>query len=222
MRLECVRITVINTSPRPDGNSVALADAFVLGSREAGHEVSVVELDGVVQGFLRDCRRCRRTDGTCSIPDDVGGLVHGALTDADAIVFSMPLYFYGMPGVLKALIDRLVCYLGAGYPRAAEVREALAGQRVGLLVTSEEDYPALLGPLVGQLTELARYLRQDFVGVVHGVGNRRGEVVRDPADPVAAARRFGREFEHRRYSDYHVGSQRSGSVWDGELTSPGA
>jgi len=82
-----------------------------------------------------------------------------------------------------------------------------------VLVSSEESYPALLHGLTAQMQELCRYLRQDLVSVVHGVGNKRGEVVRDPADPVQAAHRLGVELFTRRVSDYTVATERAGTVW---------
>ncbi len=46
------------------------------------------------------------------------------------------------------------------------------------------------GAGIGQIQEFTRYTRSTFVGVVHGYGNARGDVLRDPNEPVKAARRL--------------------------------
>jgi multimeric flavodoxin WrbA len=208
-----MRIVVLGASPRRDGNSWALAEAFAEGAREAGHQTDLADLNAEVGGFLRDCRRCRRPDGTCSIADGYAELVHDRVLPADGLVYATPLHWYGMSGVLKAFFDRLFCYLSAGYPRYDEVAQQLPGKRSALLLSSEERYPTAAAAVVAQLQETARYLDHRFVDVVHGVGNARGEVRRDPQRPLDAAARLGRDLFDRHHSDYRWSSDRSNHVW---------
>jgi hypothetical protein len=51
------------------------------------------------------------------------------------------------------------------------------------------------------------------VGVVNGVGNKRGEVARDPTDPLTAADELGRRLFELRYSDFRIDSERANAVW---------
>jgi len=39
------------------------------------------------------------------------------------------------------------------------------------------------GAVICQIQEFSRYTRSTFVGIVHGYGNARGDVHRDPNDP---------------------------------------
>ena len=208
-----MKILVLCASPRVDGNSMALSEAVADGGRAAGHEVEIVDLNLVVQGSLRDCRKCRGADGCCTIDDAFGALVHDQVVPADAIVYATPLYWYGMAASLKGFFDRLTCYISASYPRRDEVVPALLGKRMALLLASEERYPAAGMGVVFQLQEIARYLRSPFVGVVNGIGNRRGEVRYDPADPLGLARRLGAEIFDLHHSDYWMEAQRPNAVW---------
>jgi multimeric flavodoxin WrbA len=208
-----MKVAILCASPRSDGNSRLLAEALREGAKGAGHDVELVELGAVMNGLLRDCRRCRLPDGRCSIEDGFGDLVHDSLVPADAVVYATPLYFYGMAATLKNFFDRLVCYISASYPRRAEVTSGIVGQRTALLLASEENYPTAAAGVLHQLQEITRYMHQEFVGVVNGVGNRRGEVALDPADPVEAAGRLGAELFERHYSDYRLDSQRPNAVW---------
>jgi hypothetical protein len=89
----------------------------------------------------------------------------------------------------------------------------MLGKRVGLVLTSEETFPMVSGGIVSQFQEYSRYTRSTFVGVVHGIGNARGDVYKDPGDPVGCARRFGREFFTRHSTDYQLDTSRAGRVW---------
>jgi len=55
---------------------------------------------------------------------------------------------------------------------------------------------------------------------VHGIGNSRGEVIRDPAGPANAAERLGRELFSGRYTDYRLDTARSGKIWPVEPAAP--
>lgn len=206
-------VVVLSASPRPDGNSRALADALADGARGAGHRAEVLDLNQHASGFLRDCRACRGADGECTIADGYRELLFEHVLPADAIVYATPLYWYGMAASLKNWIDRTVCYLSASHPRSAEVMERMIGKRTALLISSEERYPGATHAVVAQIQEMARYLHQPFVGVVNGVGNRRGEVARDPADPLAAAARLGAELATLHHTDYRIDTPRPGAVW---------
>jgi multimeric flavodoxin WrbA len=207
------RILVLCASPRRDGNSRALADAVVEGARRHGHAADAVELGAVMTGMLRDCRRCRLPDGRCAIEDGYEELVHDQLLPADGVVYATPLYWYGMAAALKNFFDRLVCYISASYPRHAEVVQGLKDKRVALLLASEERYPTAGLAVIEQVQEVSRYFRQQFVEVVNGIGNKRGEVAYDPDDPLGKARRLGASIFDLHHSDYNVDSVRANAVW---------
>lgn len=98
------KILVISTSLRPFSNSEALADEFVIGAQEAGHEVIKISLRGKQIAFCRGCMACN-TRGHCSIQDDAIGIAN-AMFEADVICFATPIYYYEMSGQMKTLLDR--------------------------------------------------------------------------------------------------------------------
>lgn len=207
------RICCLVASPRRDGNSSRLAAALVEGAADAGHRAEVLHVGDFLRGFLGDCRRCRRPNGECGIKDNYRSLLLDHMLPADAIVLAAPVYWYGLPAQLKCVIDRLVCYTSGRFPGAAEVVQQLRGKRYALLLSSEESSLAMTGAIVQQMSDFSRYTHGSLVAVVNGVGNRRGEVVSDPADPLTQASRLGAEIFERRVTDYRIDTQRSGAVW---------
>lgn len=98
------RVLVISTSLRPNSNSEALADEFVRGATEAGHEVEKLSLRGKDIRFCRGCLACGKL-GKCVIDDDMNPIIR-KMHDADVIAFATPIYYYEMSGQMKTLLDR--------------------------------------------------------------------------------------------------------------------
>jgi multimeric flavodoxin WrbA len=208
-----MNVLAISSSPRLDGNSRLLANAVLEGAADAGHGGEIVDLSGTLSGLLRDCRVCRGEDGRCTITDNYEQLLLERVLPADALVLATPLYWYGVSGALKTFIDRIFCYISASYPDHDTVRRRLADKRLVVAVSSEESYLGSLAGVTASMQELSRYLHWDLVGVVGGIGNQRGEVRSDPADPLGVARRLGyRLFDHR-VTDYRLDTVRPGAVW---------
>ena len=87
------RILVLVGSPRRRGNTDCLADAFIRGAQEAGHETEKIYLkDKKVSGCL-GCGACQRNGGSCVQKDDMQEIYEKWLA-ADAVVLASPVYFY--------------------------------------------------------------------------------------------------------------------------------
>lgn len=207
------KLLILVGSPRRAGNSAVLAAAVQRGAEAEGSQVTVRFIDDHISSFLRDCRACRLPDGECSIDDGFRRLFFEDFLPADGVVFASPIYWYGLSAQTKAFFDRTFCYYAASFPDSSRVVEKMSGKRVGLVLSSEETYPGASLGIVHQIQEYSRYTHSEFVGVVRGVGNSRGEVEGDPGTPTAAAERLGRTIFEQKYSDYKIDTPRSGRVW---------
>jgi multimeric flavodoxin WrbA len=156
---------------------------------------------------------CRKPDGECSIADDFRSLFIDDYLSADGVVFCSPVYWYGLSAQTKSFFDRTFCYNAASHPDSAQVIRRMSGKRIGLVLSSEETYPGATLGIIHQLQEFSRYTHSEFVGVVRGVGNSRGEVIHDPGLPMQAAEQLGRDLFVRKYTDYRLDMERSGRVW---------
>lgn len=97
-------VFVISSSPRMKGNSDQLADAFIQGAKEAGHNVEKVNLAGKQINFCQGCFACQSSQ-QCVIQDDASW-IEKKMEQADVLVFATPIYYYEMSGQLKTMLDR--------------------------------------------------------------------------------------------------------------------
>lgn len=122
-------ILVISSSLRNRSNSEILADAFIKGAEAAGHNVEKVSLKNKSIAFCKGCLACQKI-GTCVIKDDAPAITE-KMCQADVIVFATPVYYYGMSGQLKTMLDRANALFTADY----KFREIYA------LISAAEDEP---------------------------------------------------------------------------------
>lgn len=108
-----MNVLLINGSPKgKNSNSLKLAYSFIEGLKSEyannGKEISIEELH-VASMNIDACKGCftcwKKTPGICCIKDDMQTVI-GKQLKADIILWSFPLYYFNVPGILKNLIDR--------------------------------------------------------------------------------------------------------------------
>ena len=101
-----MKALIINGSPRGGASgTLRIARAFASGF---GGEVELREIT-LAKMDIRPCRGCfccwTTSPGRCVVPDDMEE-IYPLLEESDVIIESFPLYFFGMPSVMKAMTDR--------------------------------------------------------------------------------------------------------------------
>ena len=102
-----MKILVFNGSPKKEkSDTMHITRAFLDGMKEAGtQEIHTIDVIDKHIEFCRGCFACKCNGGHCAIDDDMREILEQMLS-GDLLLFSYPLYCYGMPAVLKNLIDR--------------------------------------------------------------------------------------------------------------------
>ena len=104
-----MKILVLKSSGNKRGSSNMLADEFIRGAKESGHEIT--EYD-VFRADIRPCIGCGHCgmNGPCVQKDDYEKTLKGLIRDADMLTFVMPVYYYNWPAQLKAVVDRFYSF----------------------------------------------------------------------------------------------------------------
>ena len=125
-------ILILSTSPRKNGNSEMLAREFARGAEEAGHNVELLSLHDKTIGFCKGC-----------------------------LAFATPIYYYGMCGQMKTLLDRSNPLFPSDY----------AFRDIYLLATAADSAESSMdGAVKGLEGWIACFEKAALRGVVRGTG----------------------------------------------------
>ena len=102
-----MKILVLNGSPKRDrSDTMHITRALLDGMNEsAPQEVRIINAVDKQIGFCTGCFSCMNNGGNCIYDDDMRDILEEILS-SDLLILSFPLYCYGMPAPLKAIIDR--------------------------------------------------------------------------------------------------------------------
>ncbi len=102
-----MKILVLNGSPKRDkSDTMHITRAFLDGMKDAApQDIHVIHTADSHIEYCTGCFSCMRNGGACVHDDDMKGILEEILS-SDLLVWSFPLYCYGMPASLKALLDR--------------------------------------------------------------------------------------------------------------------
>ncbi len=124
------KIVVITGSPRKNGNSFAMTDAFIKAAEAKGRAITRFDAALKKVGGCRACETCFSTGKACTFDDDFNTIAP-AILEADVIVFAMPVYWYSIPAQIKGIIDRIFSMVVGG--------KDIAGKECALITCCEED-----------------------------------------------------------------------------------
>ena len=104
-----MKILVFNGSPKGEkSDTLCISRAFLAGMQKAGaQEVKVITAVEQHVEYCTGCFSCMHNGGVCIHDDDMKGILEEILK-SDLLLFSFPLYCYGMPAPLKVIIDRIL------------------------------------------------------------------------------------------------------------------
>lgn len=151
------KIVVITGSPRKEGNSFAMTDAFIKEAQAKGHTVTRFDAAFKKVGGCHACETCFKTGKACSFDDDFN-LIAPEIEKADVVVFTMPVYWYSMPAQIKGVIDKLFSFCVAG--------KDIANKQCALIACCEENDMSVLDGVRIPYERTAALLKWNSVGEV--------------------------------------------------------
>lgn len=155
-----MKILVIESSPHVHGSSNMLADEFIRGAREAGHEITVFD---AAHADIRPCQGCDACGmaGPCVQRDDMTKTLRSELLSCDMAVFVTPLYYYNVSSQLKHVIDRFYSFTGELTARHL---------KTAFIVAAWDSNDWTMDVVKAYYETLCRYMTFRDQGAVYGTG----------------------------------------------------
>lgn len=160
-----MNILVLNGSPRKQGNTKKMTDSFREGAEAAGHQVDIVDVcHRNIAGCLA-CEYCHTTGkGTCAQQDDMQE-IYKLLKEADMLVIASPIYYHGISGQLKCVLDR---FYAVAYPAKPPRLKKIA------MILSSGDADMYDGAMFSYQGDFLDYLGLEDMGVFTAYGEENG------------------------------------------------
>lgn len=162
-----MKITVITGSARKNGTSNYMADEFIRGAEESGHEVYRFDSARKEVKHCLGCNVCgmggvneKGEIKSCIHKDDFVEL-REHLLNSDVIVFVTPMYYFGMSSTLKKVIDRF-------YSIDTQLKEKT---NKGILISVQHaPVEAVKDPINAHYQAILSWLNMKNAGVINAIG----------------------------------------------------
>ena len=160
-----MNILILSGSPRKDGNTELLAEAFAKGATEH-HHVEIVSVRDVNVNPCLGCNACFKSNGICAQKDDMT-IIYEKMNHADMLVIASPIYFYGISAQLKAVIDRF----------HNPIRDSFHIKKMALLLVGAASLPELFDAILTEYNLCLNFFNIEDAGkvLVRGV-NDKGDI----------------------------------------------
>jgi multimeric flavodoxin WrbA len=111
---EKMKIVSLLGSPRPKGNSAALANHFCEAAARLGADIEVFALNKLKYRGCQACMTCKTKLDKCVLKDDLADVLN-AVRSTDLLIMATPIYYGEVSSQLKAFIDRTFSFLVSDY-----------------------------------------------------------------------------------------------------------
>ncbi|MBU1610535.1 MAG: flavodoxin family protein [Proteobacteria bacterium] len=128
-----MNILTLFGSPRKNGNSRLLTEAFLARAEALGATVERVFLNQLTYKGCQHCDACKNKQEECILDDDLAPVLAAAAA-CDVLVMATPVYYGEVTSQLKGFIDRTYSYLVKDYgPK--EIKTKLApGKKLVMVI----------------------------------------------------------------------------------------
>ena len=149
-------VLAILGSPRLESNSTCITESFLDEfHRLCAHDTIVVKkLHGMRIQACTGCEMCKRIGNGCVLKDDMN-VLYPLVRGADTLIYSTPVYWWGVSGQLKVFMDRL----------HALDHAVFEGKRLLVITTGADGLNGIQYQLIQrQFQEICEYLSMKFAG----------------------------------------------------------
>lgn len=109
-----MNIVCVLGSPRPHGNSTAIAKRFCEKAENLGAEVRYYSLNELNYRGCQGCMACKTTSEQCVLEDDLREVLN-AVRGADILIMATPVYFGAVSGQVKCFQDRTFSFMAPDF-----------------------------------------------------------------------------------------------------------
>jgi multimeric flavodoxin WrbA len=105
--------------------------------------------------------------------------IHQRILEADAIIHSVPVYFWAMTSQMKAYLDRWCVFFDAEWQWQKAYRPKMKGKRIGLITLCGDANVSTADPIVHSFKSTCQFSGLHLFGVVQASASTKGEIAKN-------------------------------------------
>lgn len=156
-----MKVTLLQGGAKKKGNTALVLGFMEDEFKKLGHETSLIYLhDKNLKGCI-GCALCKTKPDTigCVQEDDMEEILL-EMVGSEAVIFSSPLYFWGLNSQLKSVIDR-------SYSLYTKDHSLVEGQYQGLLVTGHGEFEGNAEEVFSTFSRIQSYHKSIYAGELY-------------------------------------------------------
>lgn len=179
-----MKVLGIMASPTKKGNSDILLQQALNGAKTKGAEIEKVNLVDEKLPPCIGCFACKKHRRLCVPTPEINTLLE-KIQDADALIFSTPVWWFNMSSYLKLLLDHFVAFF------KEDNTSLISGKRVAVLTCSGGGHDAGTKETIMILKKSFDFLGLQWVGELRVVNTSKHGVVKEDQEALSKAYAIG-------------------------------
>ncbi len=132
-----MKIVCLLGSPRPKGNSAAIAGCFMEEAEKLGAEVRTFSLNRLKFRGCQACMVCKGKLDHCALDDDLSPALE-EIRGADILVLATPVYFADVSSQMKMFLDRTYSFYKKDFTTNPKPSRLPPGKRLVFIQTQAQ------------------------------------------------------------------------------------
>jgi multimeric flavodoxin WrbA len=129
-----MKVTCVIGSPRPKGNTAAVANRFCDTAEKLGASVQRYSLNTMKFRGCQGCMGCKTKSEKCVLQDDLAEVLE-SVREGDVLVMATPIYLWDVTSTLRAFIERTYSYFVPNFFTAANPSRLAPGKKLVFIQT---------------------------------------------------------------------------------------
>lgn len=157
-----MKAVILFGSPRKDGNTIRLVNAFSDVLKDRGINVRMLYLNDM---NIRPCQGCCAClpAGICKINDDMKD-IRKYILESELIVYASPVYWFGVSSQLKLAIDRTFAFMDEKF------NSRIAGKKAVTILTCGFENTSVCEPSISMFKKIFNLQKLSYSGNIEATG----------------------------------------------------
>lgn len=173
-----MKILCLLGSPRPKGNSAAMARHFIETAESLGATTRTIALNTLRYRGCQACYACKESHDQCVLEDDLAEVLV-SVKEADVLVLATPVYFGDVSSQLKTFIDRTFSFLVPDYITNPAPSRLKPGKKLVFIIAQGHPDESVFADVFPRYDKFMKWFGFRESHLIRACG------VRDPGDAAA-------------------------------------